>query len=433
MRLADFCPEPLPSDLNLPEEIIISTDALNSLPKIIHRFLGESVLWIAEPDTWQAFREAASDIGEVIPTTHPFLLPPHPHADTMTVDQVGEATKGVTGLVAVGSGTINDIVKMAAEQKKLPYIAVATAASMNGYASGIAAILDNRLKTTVKARPPRAIIMDTNLLKAAPPRMTQAGLGDLISVNVSIVDWWLSDQLEGTGFDPFPGRLMRPTVQEVIKHTEGLKLGDTKAFQTLARGLLLGGIAMVAAASSSPASGGEHLISHLWDMEALVANRKLNLHGAQVGVTTCICAALYQSLLKLGNPVFAEPQPWQTEEERIRRDHGELAPSVLGAAKQKHQRAGARVSVLREHWPEIRRGLQGFGIFTPGEVRALLTKAGAISTLQELGISRSEAVRTLRIARDIRDRVTVLDLAFELGFFPDGINHVLQEACVLIS
>lgn len=414
----------------MPEEVIIGADAFNLLPQMIAQFLGTRILWIADPDTWQAFHNAADDIALAIPSTDLYLLPPHPHADRKRVDQLNEQAPGMTGLVAVGSGTINDVVKMAAEEQQLPYVAVATAASMNGYASGIAAILDNRLKTTVKARPPRGIIMDTNLLKSAPPQMTQAGLGDLISVNVSMVDWWLSNQLEATGYDAFPRHLMRPMLQEVVKNTEGLKSGDVVAFETLARGLVLGGVAMVAAASSSPASGGEHLISHLWDMESLTANGKLNLHGAQVGVTTCICSALYQNLLKLENPVFMEPQPWEVEEKRIRADHGKLAAAVLSPAKQKHQRARARVEKLRENWPRIRCGLHEFGIFTPDQIRVLLSKAGAVNTLAGLGISRAQASRALRIARDIRDRVTVLDLAFELGFFPDGIEHVLQEAGV---
>lgn len=430
MQLAKLCHEPLPNTRNLPEEVIISAGALNSLPDMVRRFLGERVLWIADPDTWQAYQAAASAVSKVISPDHVHLLHAHPHADTLTVDQVKAATDGFTGLVAVGSGTINDVVKMAAEEKELPYIAVATAASMNGYASGIAAILNDGLKTTVKARPPKAIIMDTNLLIGAPPGMTQAGLGDLISVNVSIADWWLSDQLEATGFDAFPGRLMRPVLQDVIRNAAGLKTGDAVAFETLARGLVLGGVAMVAAASSQPASGGEHLISHLWDMEALAPGRQLNLHGAQVGVTTCICAALYHNLLRLEHPVFTEPQPWQAEEERIRTDHRDLAAAVLEPARRKHLRATARVSVLRERWPEIRQGLAQFDILTPEKVRAVLAQAGATNTLAGLGISRSQAYRALRLARDIRDRVTVLDLAFELGFFPDGIAAVLQEAGV---
>lgn len=430
MQLADLCPEPLPGGLDLPEEVIIGDGAIKRLPEVIHRFLGERILWVADPDTWQVYEKAANDSWGTIEHEPLHLLPHHPHAAAAAADDLTTKADGMTGLVAVGSGTINDLTKIAAQQRELPYVALATAASMNGYASGIAAILKNGLKTTVPARPPRAIIMDTSILRSAPPEMTQAGLGDLVSVNVSIADWWLSDQLEGSGYNPSPGRLMIPVLQEVMRNAAGLKTGDAVVLEALARGLVLGGVAMVAAATSSPASGGEHLISHLWDMEALIDSRELNLHGTQVGVTTCICSALYQHLLALEHPVFTEPQSWEAEEQRIRLDHGALAEAVLEPARQKHQRAAARVSVLRERWPEIRSDLKAFGLLTPNKVRASLLEAGAGGTLKTLGISRSQASRALRIARDIRDRVTLLDLAFELGFFPEGIDRVLDQAGV---
>ncbi|MCG8605245.1 iron-containing alcohol dehydrogenase [bacterium] len=430
MQLADLCPEPLPKDLNLPQEVVISAGAVTSLPQLIRRYLGNKVLWVADPDTWAAYQKSAHDVSAMLPTPHIRILPPNPHADTSAVEELKSAADGMTGLIAVGSGTINDIVKTAASQRDLPYVAIATAASMNGYASGIAAILDNGLKTTVPARPPRAIVLDTDILRSAPPKLTQAGLGDLISVNVSIPDWWLSNQLEGTGFDRFPGRLMRRVLEQVERTVAGLKRGDQHAFEVLARGLVLGGIAMVVAATSSPASGGEHLVSHLWDMEAMATGRDLKPHGAQVGVATVISSALYQQLLELDQPMNVVPPSWAAEEKRIRTDHGTLADVVFEPARKKNERASARIAALQERWPEIREGLRTFGIYTSSKVRTLLSEAGASHSLAALGVTRAEAARTLRIARDIRDRVTVLDLAFELGFFPAGIEKVLECASV---
>ena len=92
---------------------------------------------------------------------------------------------------------------------------------MNGYASGIAAILSQGLKTTVPARPPRAIILDTDILSAAPPQLTQAGLGDLMSKPVSDSDWWLANQLEGSGYSALPSTIVDHAVGEAIAHAAG--------------------------------------------------------------------------------------------------------------------------------------------------------------------------------------------------------------------
>ena len=54
--------------------------------------------------------------------------------------------------VAVGSGTLNDIVKRAAHELERPYLCVATAASMDGYTAFGAAITKEGYKQTMTAR-----------------------------------------------------------------------------------------------------------------------------------------------------------------------------------------------------------------------------------------------------------------------------------------
>ena len=434
MKLTELCSEPLPGDLDLSEEILIGNDLCGEMPRLVTEYAGPQPLWLADPSTWNAFSEVDPErkTGRPEEEESLHLLPSHPHADKEQVGRVCGLVEGggFSGIVAVGSGTVNDIAKMAATLSAVPYLAFATAASMNGYTSGIAAILADGLKITVPARPPRALIMDSNVLAKAPPELAQAGLGDLLSKPVSTADWWIGDRLEGRGFDELPGRIVDDAVHQATIHATGLPLGDPRAHEALARALVLSGTSMVAAGSSSPASGGEHLLSHLWDMEALVLGRPLRLHGAQVGVATCICAALYQLLIDFDTPRFPKPPDWTKTSERIRIAHGELAEAVLPQAEKKFSGFAQRSAVLQEDWPQIRAELASFGIPTPQEVRAILQAARAPSTLAELDLEKDEAIDALSRARDIRDRYTVLDLAFELGFFPAGISQVLTHSGV---
>ena len=187
---------------------------------------------------------------------------------------------------------------------------------------------------------------------------------------------------------------------------------------------------MVVAGTSSPASGGEHLLSHLWDMDALLAGQPVRLHGAQVGVATILSTALYQRLSALKRPVFRDPTSWETEEARIRADFGPLSEAVLPEARAKHKGSMGRICDLEVFWNEIREELTTFGIPTPDDVKQPLIRAGAPCTLADLGLSREDAHRALRIARDIRNRYTVLDLAYELGVFPAAIDDVIEDAGV---
>jgi len=430
MKLAELCPEPLPEGLDLPLEVFIRPDLGATLAETAERYLGDSILLVADPDT----RAAASDGLEPLLRSkreiREHILPSHPHTDDAAIQTVLDDVKAATGLLAVGSGTVTDIVKAAATKAGLPCVVFGTAASMNGYASGISAVMSGGLKTTVPVQTPRAILLDTDILRAAPRELGQAGLGDLLSKPLSVADWWLSDQMDATGFSELPGRIVDAAIKTACAQAAGLPKGDPKAYEALAQAIVLSGVSMVVAGSSSPASGGEHLLSHLWDMEATVLGRPLRLHGAQVGVASIISAAIFRRVLQVRRPAWSDPSSWEDEERRIRADHGPLAEAVLPQARGKHGKALGRVCNLEVFWSEIRETLLGMELPGPEEVRAPLVAAGAPHTLEALGLPREDALRALRIARDIRDRYTILDLAFDLGVFPPAIEEVLDQAGV---
>jgi len=434
MKLMDLCSETLPGDLGLSEEVLIGPGLCGEVPRLGAEYVGRRPLWLADPDTWEALCkvdvERASGRPENRQALH--LLPQAPHADTEQVGQTCAAVEagGFSGIIAVGAGTVNDIAKMSATLSGVPYMAFATAASMNGYASGIAAILVDGLKTTIPAKPPRAIVLDSSVLASAPPQLAAAGLGDLLSKPVSTADWWLGNRLEGSGFETLPGRIVDEAVTLATKHAAGLPAGEAESHEALARALVLSGVSMVVAGSSSPASGGEHLLSHLWDMEAIICGKELRLHGAQVGVATCLCAALYHHLVNLESPEFPKLPNWPRTAERIRIAHGELAEAVLPQAERKFAGFARRNALLRNEWPQVRSELAALGLPAAAEIRATLQAAQAPASLDQLGIDRDEAFDALSRARDIRDRYTVLDLAFELGFFPGGIRQVIATAGV---
>jgi len=419
MKLSDLSPLPLPPDPRLPEEVLLGPGARTGWKDAVER-LGDRPFFFGDPHTWPA--------GGL--PVKPWLLPAHPHADEETAARVADAAGNASGLVAVGSGTINDLGKCAAEAIGCDFIIVATAASMNGYASAIAAIVAGGLKTTRPARPARVIVLDTEVLAAAPAALTRAGLGDLISKPVSDSDWWLSDKLEGTGYDTLPGAIVDHAVRRATASAAGLMTGDAGAHMALAEALVLSGVAMVVAGSSAPASGGEHLLSHLWDMEALQAGHEIRLHGAQVGVATCISAALYQRIIRVRRAELMRPPPWAEEEARIRKEHGHLADIIMEQARRKHSRAQQRLTLLSDRWPELRDELGERALPTPAEIRAPLAACGAPNTLAGLGSDRADGARVLRLARDIRDRVTVLDLAFDLGILPGAADDIIAEAGV---
>ena len=102
------------------------------------------------------------------------VLPKSPYPDGETVEKIRLATAKCDAVIAVGSGTINDLCKYGSAQDKKPYAVFATAPSMNGYTSVNAAITVHGHKMSLAAQAPMGAFFDLAVLAAAPARWGRA-------------------------------------------------------------------------------------------------------------------------------------------------------------------------------------------------------------------------------------------------------------------
>ncbi len=335
-------------------------------------------------------------------------------------------------VVGVGSGTINDLCKFATTDCNVPYVAYATAASMNGYTSTVASLKRNGLKVTDPVQPPVAIIVDPNVITRSPPAMTAAGVADLLSKSVCAADWLIAHQIRGTYYCDAPARVASLATDHVIDALDKIAANEADSLRILTQGLVLSGMSMAMAGSSSPASGAEHLVSHYWDM-VCPSVKSPRLHGAQVGLGVLISAAVYEMLLSTDvntiDPNFAAQQaaPWDEISAGIRSHFGHAANAVLEQARPKYltpQQARERCVFIKEKWNALLATVRPV-LTTHRRALAILKQAGAPTTLAELGLTSEQAVAALRWARWIRNRYTVFDLATEVGLFGDEQRDVV--------
>ncbi len=422
-------------------EAALEPGSLRLLPQVAERWFPKGpVLCVADQNTWRAAgSEAVRMLGDSGWRVAKYLADERSapvHADQGAVDALTAALNEsrAGALLAVGSGTINDVAKSAATAVDLPLITVATAASMNGYPSAISALTVDGVKTTEPCRPPTAIIADPRILATAPARMTGAGFGDLLSKNASTADWNLAHVLHGEYYCAFSAAVAEEAVNRSIREADAIKAGRPEGLAVLAEALLRSGISMVIAGSSAPASGGEHLISHLWDMTSHWTGRSPALHGEQTGVTTLICLGLYEKLLHLDEAALSRlagrkpvPESPAAFEARMRTTFRDLAEAVLPFARQKYLDAPAlsrRRQAILDKWDDIRRAVSP--VVIPAKTcRAHLKAAGAVHSAADLGVSGEELTFAYRQARWIRNRYTVLDLAAELGVLEEWQEEVL--------
>ncbi|MCQ2391387.1 MAG: iron-containing alcohol dehydrogenase, partial [Kiritimatiellae bacterium] len=221
------------------------------------------------------------------------------HATYDKVEEVREAIRAAQPAipVAVGSGTINDLVKCASEELGLRYMVVGTAASMDGYTSYGASITKDGIKQTLPCRAPLGALVDTQVAAAAPRAMTASGYADLIAKIPAGADWMLADAIGSERIHPLAWRCVQDPLRDSLANPAGAASGDEGEVRKLSAGLLMSAFAMQAAGTSRPASGTEHQVSHYWDMEDLCVDGKPVSHGFKVGVGTLISTKTIEFLL----------------------------------------------------------------------------------------------------------------------------------------
>lgn len=380
--------------------------------------LGRRYAVVSDPATHEVMgarvERALAGLGAVMPIS----LGDNPHADDATAEKLRQATTGADALIAVGSGTINDLCKYAAARDGKPYVVFATAPSMNGYTSGNAAITVGGHKKTLPATSPQGVFMDLEVLARAPQRMIRAGLGDSLCRPTAQADWLLSRWVRGSKYRRAPFALLAGDEAMLFDRPEALLHGDLVAMNALSRTLVLSGFGMTICGGSYPASQGEHLISHYIDMFA-PAGRGAYFHGEQVAVASLTMARIQETILANGPPRL---RPTAVTAEDLARRFGadignscwrEFAPKRLdGAAAARQERQ------IGENWERIRRDIEA--IWVPARHLAdILRRAGGPHGASDIGMSAAFYADAVIHARFLRDRYTFLDLAGDCGALAD--------------
>ena len=421
--------------------IVLERDAHLRLPDVVDELgLPRTACVVADDKTYDVLgKDVVSCLVRRKHHVQEIVLPcvngnPVP-VDQATAEKLLASLPSVPLLFAVGSGSINDLTKLAAQTRNVPYITLPTAPSMNGYTSSIVALTVEGLKTTSTATPPIAVVADLDVLVDSPMDLVTAGLGDIISKPVSTADWKLAQTITGGYFCSRPIELVKAFEPGYLNDPAGIKLRRPEAIRALTEALLYSGISMIIAGSSSPASGGEHLVSHTLDMQAGLAGRQHAYHGSQVGIATIFSAALYERVLQEDIPSFdidtvaaaADSSPQSLSDRR--RYWGPLADVIekeLSFKTLAPEPFRERLLHIQHNWSTIRSDLQD--LLRPWtQIRDVLQNAGAPTRLTQIGLSCEPFCQAVLHARQMRRRYTILDLAQDFGLLHKHLDDIILE------
>ena len=411
-------------------KIIYSESAIREAPGILGRnFRGKTVVIIADQRTYAAAGKALADSLSAHGWQVDNLIVPDGHnghdpvCDDITLAYIKKNLPQSNFYLAVGSGVISDLTKWLASETHKPYAAFATAASMNGYSSANIAPTIKGVKRLVDGVCPLVIMAVPSIINQAPYKLTAAGLGDVLAKPVSITDWRVSNLLFGEYFCPLCARLISEMEPAYLNNPRDILSRKAPAMEALFNALIYSGLSMTIAGTSSPSSGGEHMISHALDSTALERGLTHDYHGRQVGLGTIFACALYERILALEAPQFilqTEPTNeafWQS-----------LTPAVEEEHARKRSKAAKAVEQLKKKncWDKLR-AIARKSVRTPSEIRNCLKSAGAAYRLADIECERKRFLEAALNCHQMRARYTVIDLARAVGIMPKAADEIIEE------
>ena len=420
----------------------IDVHILNRLPEMFaEQFPGKKAIIVADTTTFEVAGKAAAEFlrNAAIAQEEPFVFTePDLHAEYQYIERLEKRLASTDAIpVAVGSGTINDLTKLAAHLTGRSYLCVATAASMDGYTAFGASIIYKGNKQTFTCPAPQAVLADIEIIRNATAEMTASGYADLFAKVPAGADWILADELGVEAIDATAWSIVQDGLHEALAYPGGARAGKVEAISPLVEGLMLGGFAMQWSRTSRPASGAEHQFSHLWDMTHHTHNGVAPAHGFKVGIATLYLSALYEQLLN--HPMeqldiatcCANWPEWEQQEARAREmfANAGFIDTVLTEMHAKYitkEELAKQLETLKTKWPVIKDRLS-LQLLPPAEVKRRLQLVGAPVEPEDIGISKPRLRESFLKAQHIRRRFTILDLAVRTGCLDLWLDQIFGK------
>ena len=382
------------------------------------------VLIVADENTYAAAGEKTeAALAEKIAARVIFgkeILIPNEEAAARVQEKLG----GISLIVGIGSGVIQDLCKYVSKLSSIPYMVVATAPSMDGYASTGAAMILGGMKETVSAGLPRAIVADVDVLKNAPMPMLAAGFGDIIGKYSALCDWRLSVAVNGEKFCPYIYGITYDMIEQVKSMANGILARDAESVKALFEALVVVGIMISFAGSSRPASGSEHHLSHFFEISGIVQNKPYLTHGIDVAYSTVVTANLREKLCAAPFRAnrFREDER-QTLAKLTKAYNASVAEGCMALQKKVSAYERDLTPIYKEKEDEIKAILKECPSAEEIEKILALVKLDMKEFTAFYGDARIE--EAVRYAKDLKDRYTVLWLYYDL-FGEEKISYGME-------
>ena len=417
------------------ETVEIGPGALNKLPDCLkaHAYLHPYIL--CDRITYDVAGRKCEEILKSEGIDSKLLIISHLGFDEATLGEIIiNLPENCDVMIGVGTGSITDMLRYSSFKLRLPCITIATGAPMDGFAASVGIMNVNNMKRTMNAHTTQTIIGDTDILKTAPYRMTVAGFGDLIGKITCLNDWELSRIINGEHYCEKIVELVSTCVDDVLSKASLIKLKDPEALGNIMEGLVLSGTAISLYGTSRPASGAEHHMSHFWETIMDQRHDRSSMHGEQVAVGTVLVLMLAEELRRL-TPDFsaarkaAEAYSASQWTEKMKEVYGPAAEEIISleekSGKNNTENVLKRIGSIETHWEEIVHQLEKLP--SSEYLYSILSDIGCPALPEEIGIDDELLKNTFLYCKEVRDRYTIFQLAYDLNVLNAVSDNVIAR------
>lgn len=386
----------------------ISSGLVNRAGKVLaDAGFPKKILLVADENTLGASAGLLESLNEAGYETKKLIYKDMKYARVESVREVEALCYNVDGILSVGTGSLNDICRVASYEKGKRFAIFATAPSMDGFASDTAPIIENNFKNSWKAEQPEIILADTKILANSPVELKAAGFGDIIAKYIGLVDWKISNLLTDEYYCDNIANLTMEAIKKVVAMGEHVTDASEEAAASVMEALVFTGLAMKLAGTSRPASGAEHVVSHFWECRKLLQGIWPEYHGKKVGVATVLINRIYRNVAERVTEIDPIPDPTNWDE--VKEVFGEKMVDEMMKVNTPTITDEIDLARFKAKWPEIRRLILDT-LPTDEEMVHMMKTAGAAITPAEVHVNDEMLELGLRYHAYMRHRVLLTRL-----------------------
>ena len=332
------------------------------------------------------------------------------HSEKEMIESIIPQLDNPDVIVTVGSGTLMDFARYPANKLGIPFVAVPTLASSDGFTANICSVVIDGHKRSIPMHAPALVVADLNIISGAPKFLTVSGIADILAKYISIADWKIAHLVSGEYYCERTAAAAQEALDLMVKCADDMLRGGEPDYEAMTMAQMISGLSMQMLGTSRAASGAEHLIAHLVEMKPPRFENAAGIHGECVGVGAVLCAAEYHRMVER----TPKAKPFKPLDEAwVREKFGPLADGIL-KENENDVLASFDPQNIVDHWDEIREIISA--IPSAFDLAWTLHALGGKYMLSDIGIDESLRGEVLDISAAIRNRLTLARMKRVLDF-----------------